>query len=120
MAWGRWHERYCQMTRDELINALGPGRLSSELTQLGLTELSALAGLGMLTALILMLVVRPFLIHRPSRTMLIRGTRGLPPQERILAIARILGYLPESLRKAAYGAQPPPSDAEIERLSRKG
>ncbi len=49
----------------------------------------------------------------------IRATRGLPTNERALAVARILGHLPESLRDAAYrGAAL--SDRDFERLAVSG
>ena len=56
-------------------------------------------------------------LPRPSRRALIRATRGLPGPERILAVARILGHLPDALRAAAYGAAPPPDDGRIERVA---
>ena len=72
----------------------------------------------MLTALVSVVILRPFLSLRPSRNDLIRRTRGLAPEERILAIARIIGHLPKSLRPSAYGITPPPSNSVIERLAK--
>ena len=68
-------------------------------------------------ALATALLLRPVLGRKPSRRGLIQATRGLPPQDRILAIARILGRLPDPLRAAAYGAAPAPDDAAIERAA---
>lgn len=107
------------MTQAELIAALPPPRLPAAMTHLGWPEMLALAGLGVLAGLLLVAVLRPALTRRPSRAAAIRATRGLPAQERILAIARLLGRLPEPLRDAAYGAAPPPPDDEIERIARR-
>ena len=63
------------------------------------------------------LALRPLMARKPSRRALIRATRGMAPEARILAIARILGKLPEPLRAAAYGAVPAPDDAAIERIA---
>lgn len=105
------------MTHQELLAALAPPRLPAAMAMLDWREWMALAGLGLLAALAVFLLLRPLLGRRPSRRSLIRATRGLPPGERILAIARILGHLPAPLRDAAYGAAPPPDDAGIERLA---
>lgn len=107
------------MTHDEMLAALAPPRLPADMAAMGWREELGLLGLGLLAGLALFLALRPFLAHRPSRRSLIRATRGLPGQERILAIARILGHLPEPLRAAAYGAVPPPDDAGIERIAKR-
>ncbi|SMO43242.1 hypothetical protein [Paracoccus laeviglucosivorans] len=108
------------MTPDELMAGLAPSRLPPTMLAPGWPEYLALLGLGLLAGVVLVALMRPFLRRRLSRAERIRQTRGLPAQERILAIARILGRLPESLRPAAYGAVPPPPDAEIERIARRG
>ena len=107
------------MTHDQMLAALAPPRLPTGMAEMGWREGVGLLGLGLLAGLALFLALRPFLARRPSRRSLIRATRGLPGQERILAIARILGRLPEPLRAAAYGAAPPPDDAAIERVANR-
>lgn len=111
------------MTHEALIAALGPGRLPQGWGALQLTDILALIGIGLICAVPVALMLRPVLDRRPSRAERIRHTRGLPAEARLLAIARILGHLPSALRAAAYGAAPPPPDAEIERIalrSRRG
>lgn len=103
----------------ELIAAMGPPRLVPQLVSLGWPEMLGLLGLGLLAGLAIATVLSPFLVRRVSAHARIRATRGLPAQERILAIARILGRLPEPLRPSAYGAAPAPPDDEIERLARR-
>ncbi|WP_346898158.1 hypothetical protein [uncultured Roseibium sp.] len=107
------------MTQAELIAALPAGRLPPDLMGLRPTDLLALFGLGLMISAVLSIFVAPFLARRPSRKALIRATRALPPQERMLAIARILGYLPKKLRPAAYGREAPPSNETIERIALK-
>lgn len=105
------------MTQEDLLAHLSPPRLPLEMAALGWPEMLALAGLGLMAGLIAALLLRPVLGRKPSRRGLIQATRGLPPQDRILAIARILGRLPDPLRAAAYGAAPAPDDAAIERAA---
>lgn len=107
------------MTRDELLAALAPPRLPAEALQPGWREATGLIGLGLLASVLVFLLVAPLLGRRPSRRARIRATRGLPPGERLLAIARILGHLPAPLRAAAYGAAPPPPDDRIERIANR-
>lgn len=107
------------MTHEELLDALAPPRLPPDMAMLSWAEMLALFGIGLLLGLVVWLLLGPILSHRPSRRARIRATRDLPPQERLLAIARILGHLPASLRPAAYGAVPPPASAEIERIARR-
>ena len=106
------------MTPDELIATLSPSRLPPPLLVLDWREILALVGLGLLVGVVLVWLISPFLTRRVSRRALIRGTRGLDPEDRLLAIARLLGYLPKALRPAAYGAAPMPPDEDIERLAR--
>lgn len=106
------------MTPAELIAALSPSRLPPSLQMPGWREALALFGLGLIAGALLALMLAPLLTRRPSLRARIRATRGLPGQERLLAIARILGHLPKSLRPAAYGATPVPPEAEIELLAR--
>jgi hypothetical protein len=105
------------MTQADLIAALPDGRLPPGLTALGPLDLLALFGAGLVAAGLLSLLIAPFLGRRPSRKALIRATRTLPPQERLLAVARILGHLPEVLRPAAYGREEPPPGKTIERIA---
>jgi hypothetical protein len=99
------------MTQSELIAALPPGRLPSEMLSLGPTELLALFGLGLAAAALLVFAAQPFLAWRPSIRARIKATRGLPPQERALAVARLLGHLPPALRDTAYRGEPIADDA---------
>lgn len=108
------------MTQAELIAALAPSRLPPDMQQPGLPEVLALFGLGLLAGLAVFALILPLLARRDTRRGRIRATRGLPPQERLLAIARILGGLPAALRPAAYGAAPPPPDDQIERIAGRG
>lgn len=105
------------MTHDDLLARLSPPRLPLDMAALGWREMLALAGIGLLAGLAAALLLRPILARKPSRRALIRATRGLPPQDRILAVARILGRLPDALRPAAYGAAPAPDDAAIEQAA---
>ena len=105
------------MTQADLIAALPDGRLPPELMALGPADLLALFGAGLIVSALLSLLLAPFIARRPSRKARIRATRGLPPEERLLAIARILGHLPEDLRPAAYGGEDPPPGRTIERVA---
>ena len=105
------------MTREELLAQLSPPRLPLDIAVLGWREALALLGLGLLTGLLMALALRPLMTRKPSRRALIRATRGMAPQARILAVARILGRLPGPLRAAAYGAAPAPDDDAIERIA---
>lgn len=107
------------MTRADLIAALPDGRLPPELMTLGTADLLALFGAGLMISALLSALAAPFMARRPSRKALIRATRSLPPKERLLAIARILGHLPKRLRPAAYGREAPPPSETIERIALK-
>lgn len=106
------------MTQAELIAALSPSRLPASMQMLGWRDGLALFGLGLLAGVAAVWLISPLLTRRRSVRARIRDTRGLPGQERLLAIARILGRLPASLRPAAYGAAPVPPDDRIEKLAR--
>lgn len=105
------------MTQADLIAALPEGRLPLELMGLGAADLLALFGAGLMVSALLSALAAPFLARRPSRKTQIRATRDLPTEERLLAIARIIGHLPDKLRSAAYGSEAPPSDETIERIA---
>jgi hypothetical protein len=107
------------MTQAELIAALPEGRLPPGLMQLNAADYLLLFGAGLLLAALISFLTMPLLERRPSRRALIRATRGMPPQERTLAIARLLGHLPEELRASAYGAAPPFDMETIERIALK-
>lgn len=85
---------------------------------LGWTEGLAMLGIGLIVGVALAWLLSPVLQRRPSTRARIRATRGLPDQERLLAIARIRGFLPKALRAPAYGAAPMPPQNRIERLAR--
>ncbi|WP_428028873.1 hypothetical protein [Ancylobacter sp.] len=105
------------MTQAELIAALPEGRLPPALMELHVADMMSLFGIGLLLAALLSVLAIPFLGRRPSRRALIRATRALPPQERVLAIGRILGHLPGELRATAYGGAPPLAPEAIERIA---
>jgi len=105
------------MTQADLIAALPEGRLSPDLLAFRFSDLLALFGAGLIVSALVSLAIMPFVARRPSRKRRVRATRGLPPEERLLEIARILGHLPDELRPAAYGAEPPPSSEAIERIA---
>ncbi|MDQ0513483.1 hypothetical protein [Ancylobacter amanitiformis] len=107
------------MTQAELIMALPEGRLPPSLMQVNAADLLLLFGAGLLAAALLALLAMPFLARRPSRRALLRATRGMPPQERMLAIGRLLGHLPDELRAMAYGSAPPLSPEAVERIALK-
>ena len=107
------------MTQAELIAALPEGRLPPALMQLHLADFILLFGAGLMLAALLSWLATPLLDRRPSRRALIRATRAMPPEERSLAIARILGHLPDELRATAYGAAPALPDEAIEHIALK-
>ncbi len=111
------------MTPDELIATLSPSRLPPSVLALDWRAALALVGIGLLAGLVVAWLLSPLLHRRASRRAQVRGllraTRNEAGQERLLALARLIGHLPEDLRPAAYGAAPMPDDAEIERLARR-
>jgi len=107
------------MTQAELIAALPEGRLPPSLMQLDAADYLLLFGAGLMLAALIAFLAMPLLERRPSRRALIRATRAMPPQERALAIARLLGHMPEELRAGAYGATPPLDAATVERIALK-
>lgn len=107
------------MTQAELIAALPEGRLPPALMALHATDLVALFGLGLLLGALFCALVLPLLVRRIPFRARLRALRSLEPEARLLAIARILGRLPDDLRAAAYGAAPPPGAEAIERIALK-
>ena len=101
------------MSPDEMVAALHAPRLPEGFTALGWDDLLAAAGLGLLLAAALLVLLGPILRPRPRRlrpAARIAATAGLPPAERLLALARLLhetgGQLPEDQRAALYAGQP--------------
>ena len=107
------------MTQAELIAALPEGRLPPALMALHATDLVALFGLGLLLGALCCALVLPLLARPVPLRARLRAMRSLEPEARLLAIARILGRLPDDLRAAAYGAAPPPGPEAIERIALK-
>lgn len=105
------------MTEAELVAALPPGRLPPSMTTLDGGDLLLLFGLGLLLAALAAAVALPLIERRPSLRTRIRATRGLAAEERVLAIARLLGRMPDGLRATAYGAAPPLDDPAIEEIA---
>lgn len=108
------------MTHDEMLAALASPRLPAAFANLSPTEMLALVGIGMALGLVAGLLIL-LLTRRRVRLRKVRlsDLRELPVPERLLALARLLGRLPPSLRAAAYGAEPSPSDHVIERAARR-
>lgn len=106
------------MTHEEMLAALAPARLPAAMQSLDGSEMLALLGLGLLLAALVALILTPLLRRRIPIRQRILSTRGLPPAERLLAIARITGRLPPTFRDAAYRPAPDLTDAQIERASR--
>lgn len=107
------------MTPDELLAALAPIRLPAVMRALEGREMLALVGLGLLAASLIALLLGPLLTRSSSARSRIRATRGLPAEERLLAIARITGRLPPELREAAYRPVTGLSDEQIEQATRR-
>ncbi|BBE73241.1 hypothetical protein [Oharaeibacter diazotrophicus] len=105
------------MTPSELIAALPPGRLPPALLDLGPADLLALFGAGLVLAGLVAAAASPLLARRPSFRARLAATRGLPPAERALALARLLGHLPPALHGVAYRGEPI-ADAAFERIAR--
>lgn len=106
------------MTREELLAALAPSRLPDSMHVLDWREMLALVGLGLIIAALAALLLAPLLQKRRSTRARIRATRGLPVDERLLAVSRIIGRLPPGLRQDAYRPAPPVTDEQIERAIR--
>ncbi len=113
------------MTPD-VVEALHPPRLPEAFAAMGWGDLLAAFGLGLLLAAAVLSLAAPLLQRRAPRPRLsarIAAAASLPPQDRLLALARLLaergGTLPEDLRAGLYrpeGADP----ARIEALILRG
>lgn len=110
----------------EVVEALHPPRLPEGFAALGWADLLAAFGVGLLLAALVLTVAAPLLQRRPPRPRLsarIAAAAALPPQDRLLALARLLaergGTLPEDLRAGLYapGSAEP---AKIEELILRG
>lgn len=111
------------MTGLDVVRDLHPPRLPEAFAALGWPELLAAFGLGLLLALGIHAVLRPVLTRR-ARTALephLARLRALPPQERLLAQARLLtrlgGTVPAEIRPLLYA--PDPGDPRLEPLIRE-
>ncbi|WP_395540501.1 hypothetical protein [Neotabrizicola sp. sgz301269] len=101
------------MTLEDLVAQLHPPRLPEEFAALGWNDVLAAMGLGFVLAALLLTILGPLLRPRtrpPRPAALIARAARLPPQERLLALARLLsetgGTLPEDQRAALYAGQP--------------
>jgi len=107
-------------THQALLEALSPVRLPVGMATLSWPEIVALLSLGLTLGVLAGLAVLPLTRRRAGRGRArLSDLRALPVPERLLAIARRLGRLPEALRPAAYGAAPPPPDRRIEAIARR-
>lgn len=100
------------MTPD-IIAQLHPPRLPESFTALGWPDVLAAIGVGLLLAAIVLTVAGPMLRRRPHALRPaehIAAAAALPPQERLLALTRVLvergGTLPADQRAALYSGQP--------------
>lgn len=108
------------MTHEEMLGALSSPRLPAQMASLSVSEMLALAGIGMALGLLAGAFILPLTRRREQRSRVrLADLRALPVPERLLVLARLLGRLPPLLRAAAYGAEPPPSDRVIERAARR-
>lgn len=114
------------MTGFDVLRDLHPPRLPEDFAALVWPEVLAGFGLGLLLALVIFAIVRPVLTRRPAPKIgphLLR-LRALPPEECLLAQARLLsslgGALPAELHAALYAPTPPSAEvtARIEPLIR--
>ena len=106
------------MTPD-VVSQLHPPRLPEAFTALGLHDLLEAFGLGLLLAALVLTLAAPLLTRRPRRpraTERIAAARRLPPEERLLALARLLaergGALPDDQRTALYAGKGDPDRIE--------
>lgn len=98
--------------RPEIVDAMHGARLPEAFTHLGWQDYLAMFGLGLLLAALLLWLLTPLLKRRAPKLRLadhLNATRDLPPEERALAMARLLvargGHLPEDQRAALYAGE---------------
>ena len=108
----------------DIVTAMHHPRLPEPFTAIGWDDLLSMFGLGLLLAVAVLTLFAPILRKRvppPSLSSRIKAAADLPEQERLLALARLLGErggsLPEDLRHALYTGQNP-DPAKIEALIR--
>ncbi len=114
------------MTPEELARALHPPRLPERFTAMGLDDLLAAFGVGLLLAALVTLIVMPALRKRPKPLSIgdrIKAASTLPAPERLLALTRLLAEtgtpLPDAQREALYRGEAG-DPAQIEALIRAG
>lgn len=115
---------------EDLVASLHPPRLPEAFATLGAMDILAAFGIGLLLAVLILSLTAPLLQRRPRRIGLsaqIAEARALPPQDRLLALTRLLsargGAIPEEMKPLLYRGTPPPSDRElaaVEALIRRG
>ena len=108
-----------------IVAQLHPPRLPEAFAALHWGDVLAGFGLGLLLAWGLLILLGPMLRRRPRAIRLperVAATRGLPAQDRLLALARILsetgGTLPAEQRAALYSGTADPE--ALERLILRG
>lgn len=99
------------MTPD-IVAALHPPRLPADFTAPVWQDFLSAFGLGLILAALILTLATPALHRRPRAPRMadrIRAVSGLPVQDRLVALARLLaeagGQLPEDQRAALYSGQ---------------
>ncbi len=106
----------------DVVRDLHPPRLPEAFAALGWPEVLSAFGLGLLLALAIHAVIRPVLTRRPRAVLepQLARLRTLPPQERLLAQARLLtrlgGTVPAEIKPLLYARTPP--ELQLEPLIR--
>ncbi|WP_189654988.1 hypothetical protein [Paracoccus mutanolyticus] len=110
----------------DIVADLHPPRLPAPFTAPGWDDFLAAAGLGLMLAALLVAIAMPALRRRarpPRLSHRLALAAGLPPADRLLALARILAEqgraLPPDQRRALYRGEPGDPDA-VEALIRSG
>lgn len=95
-----------------IVADLHPPRLPEAFAALGWPDLLAAFGFGLMLAALIVTLAAPLLRRRPRRVTpraRITAAAGLPPEERLLALTRILQdrgvTLPDDLRAALYSGR---------------
>lgn len=96
----------------ELVSSLHPPRLPTAFASLGFNDFLAIFGIGLLLAVLILIIFKPLLqkrVHLPGMQSRIAAAATLPPQERLLELARLLrergGTLPDDQRRALYAGE---------------
>lgn len=110
----------------ELVDALHDPRLPEAFTRLTIWDGMLALGLGLLLAALVLTLAAPLLKPRPRRASLsgrLGHAASLPPQERLLALARIAHdrgiALPDDIRDSLYSGRDA-DPAKIEAFIRAG